>query len=222
MGQKTHPIGLRLGINRKWQSNWFSAKKAPEYLLEDYRIRELIEGRYRGAGIADVSIERPTEERVSLVIRTARPGIVIGRGGQEINSLQAELEQMCGRRVKISIKEIDNPDLEAPLIARDVAFRIENRTPPVRAMKEIIQRVIASGAQGIKIKCSGRLGGREIARSMKQMAGRVPLQTLRADIDYGFTEAKTKYGPIGIKVWIYRGDFQRMMPRPEAPEKEGD
>jgi len=219
MGQKTHPIGFRLGINKKWQSNWFSEKKAPQYLLEDYRIRKLIEERYHGAGIAEVSIERPTEERVSLVIRTARPGIIIGRGGQEINSLQEELEQMTGRRVKISIKEIDNPDLEAILVARDVAFRIENRTPPVRAMKEIIQRVMAGGAQGIKIRCSGRLGGAEIARSVEQMAGRVPLQTIRADIDYGFTEAKTKYGPIGIKVWIYRGDFQPLAPRPEASQE---
>jgi len=222
MGQKTHPIGLRIGINRKWQSNWFSEKRAPEYLLEDYQIRKLIEERYHGAGVAEVNIERPTEERVSLVIRTARPGIIIGRGGGEINSFQAKLERMCARRVKISIKEIDNPDLEAPLVARDVAFRIENRTPPMRAMKEIVQRVMASGAQGVKIKCSGRLGGAEIARSVKQMAGRVPLQTIRADIDYGLTEAKTKYGRIGIKVWIYRGDFRPLPSQPEAAASGGD
>jgi small subunit ribosomal protein S3 len=208
MGQKTHPIGFRLGIHRKWQSNWFSEKKAPEYLLEDYRIRELIQKQYHGAGIAEVNIERPTDDRVSIMIRTARPGIIIGRGGAEINNLQATLEKMTGRRVRISIKEIDNPDLEAILVARDVAFRIENRTPPVRAMKEIIERVMANGAQGIKIRVSGRLGGAEIARSVEQMAGRVPLQTIRADIDYGFTEARTKYGPIGIKVWLYRGDFR--------------
>ena len=216
MGQKTHPIGFRLGINKRWQSNWFSEKKAPQYLLEDYQIRELIQKRYHGAGIAEVNIERPTDDRISLMIRTARPGIIIGRGGQEINNFQAELERTCGRRVRISIKEIDNPDLEAILVARDVAFRIENRTPPMRAMKEIIQRVMASGAQGIKIRCSGRLGGAEIARSVEQMAGRVPLQTIRADIDYGFTEVKTKYGPIGIKVWIYRGDFQPLEPQLEA------
>lgn len=207
MGQKTHPIGFRLGINKGWESNWFSEKRAQEYIREDFQIRDLIRRRYQGAGVAEINIERPTEERTSLLIRTARPGIIIGRGGQEINSFQAELERMCGRRVRISIKEIDNPDLEAPLVARDVAFRIENRTPPVRAMKEIIQRVMANGAQGAKIKCSGRLGGREIARSLEQMAGRVPLQTIRADIDYGFIEASTKYGPIGIKVWIYRGEF---------------
>lgn len=217
MGQKTHPIGFRLGIHRKWQSNWFSEKKAPEYLLEDYRIRELIQKQYHGAGIAEVNIERPTDDRVSIMIRTARPGIIIGRGGAEINNLQATLEKMTGRRVRISIKEIDNPDLEAILVARDVAFRIENRTPPVRAMKEIIERVMANGAHGIKIRCSGRLGGAEIARSVEQMAGRVPLQTIRADIDYGFTEAKTKYGPIGIKVWIYRGDFRPLPLEPQSP-----
>lgn len=208
MGQKTHPIGFRLGINKRWQSSWFSEKRASEYLLEDQRIRDLIERQYQGAGIAEVSIERPTEERISLMIRTARPGIIIGRGGQEINNLQASLEKMTGRRVRIAIKEIDNPDLEAKLVARDVAFRIENRTPPVRAMKEIIERVRANGAQGVKIKCAGRLGGAEIARGVVQMAGRVPLQTIRADIDYGFTEAATKYGPIGIKVWLYRGVAQ--------------
>ncbi|MCR4404663.1 MAG: 30S ribosomal protein S3 [Candidatus Acetothermia bacterium] len=208
MGQKTHPIGFRLGINKRWQSSWFSEKKAPEYLWEDEQIRKLIEKQYQGAGVAEVSIERPTEDRISLMIRTARPGIIIGRGGQEINNLQALLEKMTGRRVRIAIKEIDNPDLEAKLVARDVAFRIENRTPPVRAMKEIIERVMSNGAQGIKIKCSGRLGGAEIARRVEQMAGRVPLQTIRADIDYGFTEAQTKYGPIGIKVWLYRGVAQ--------------
>jgi small subunit ribosomal protein S3 len=208
MGQKTHPIGFRLGINKHWQSSWFSEKKAPEYLWEDQRIRALIQRQYQGAGIAEVSIERPTEDRVSLMIRTARPGIIIGRGGQEINNLQATLEKMTGRRVRIAIKEIDNPDLEANLVARDVAFRLENRTPPVRAMKEIIERVMSNGAQGVKIKCAGRLGGAEIARGVEQRAGRVPLQTIRADIDYGFTEAATKYGPIGIKVWLYRGTAQ--------------
>ena len=212
MGQKTHPIGFRLGITKKWQSNWFNDKKAPEYLHEDQQIRKLIEERYRGAGIAEINIERPTDERVSLVIRTARPGIIIGRGGQEINKLQADLERMTGRRVKISIKEVDNPDLEAPLVAEEMAFRIENRTPPVRAMKEIISRVMNNGAQGIKIKVSGRIGGAEIARSIEHKAGRIPLHTIRADIDYGFTEARTKYGNIGIKVWIFRGEYQPLKP----------
>ncbi len=216
MGQKTHPIGFRLGITRKWESNWFNERKTAEYLLEDYKIRRLISERYHGAGIAEISIERPTDERISLVIRTARPGIIIGRGGQEINNLQAELERMTGRRVRISIKEVENPYLEAILVAEDLAFRIENRTPPVRAMKELIQRVMDSGAQGVKIRCSGRLGGAEIARSVEQRAGRVPLHTIRADIDYGFTEARTKYGQIGIKVWIFRGEHQPLKPLAQA------
>jgi len=207
MGQKTHPIGFRLGINKKWKSNWYSEKKAPEYLAEDKKIRDLIKSRYQGAGVAEINIERPTDDRLSLVIRTARPGIIIGKGGQEIDNFQRELEQLTKRKVKISIKEVEHPDLEALLVAEDVAFRIESRIPPVRAMKEIIARVMAHGAKGVKIRCSGRLGGAEIARSIEQKEGRVPLQTIRADIDYGFTEAWTKYGPIGIKVWLCRGEI---------------
>jgi small subunit ribosomal protein S3 len=219
MGQKIHPIGFRVGINKKWKSNWFGGEKTSEFLVEDKMIRDLIARRYHGAGIAEVSIERPTEERVSLVIRTARPGIIIGRGGGEIDNFQQELERLTKKKVKISIKEVENPNLEAVLVAGDVAFRIENRMHPVRAMKEVIQRVMDSGAKGIKIKCSGRLGGAEIARSVKQMAGRVPLQTIRADIDYGFVEAKTKYGNIGVKVWIYRGDFKEKEIKLEEEEE---
>jgi small subunit ribosomal protein S3 len=206
MGQKTHPLGFRLGITRKWKSNWFNERKAPEYLEEDQRIRRLIRERYRGAGIAEVNLERPTEDRVSIVVRTARPGIIIGKGGQEIDRFQKELEGLTGRKVKISIKEVEAPDLEAILVAEEVAYRIENRFPINRAMKEVAARVMDRGAKGIKIRCSGRLGGAEIARSVEIKQGRVPLQTIRADIDYGFTEAWTKYGPIGIKVWLFRGE----------------
>ncbi|MCS6936722.1 MAG: 30S ribosomal protein S3 [Candidatus Bipolaricaulota bacterium] len=209
MGQKIHPYGLRLGITKKWISDWFSEKKAPEYVKEDYEIRRLVKERYRGAGIAKVSIERPTEQSVSLVIYAARPGIIIGKGGQEIDSFQAELESRLKRKVKISIKEIDSPDLEAVLVSEDIAARLMNRIPAARAMKEVMQRVMTHGARGVKIRCSGRIGGAEIARSMEVKAGRVPLQTIRADIDYGQAEALTKYGLIGIKVWLYRGDIYR-------------
>ncbi len=206
MGQKIHPIGFRVGITKKWRSNWFDDRRAPEYLAEDAKIRKLIEERYRGAGIAEVNIERPTEDRVSIVIRTARPGIIIGKGGQEIDAFQRELERLTGRKVKISIKEVEAPDLEATLVADEIAYRIENRFPVQRAMKEVAARVMDRGAKGIKIRCSGRLGGAEIARSVEVKQGRVPLQTIRADIDYGYKQAWTKYGTIGVKVWIFRGE----------------
>lgn len=208
MGQKVHPLALRLGITKKWKSNWFSRKKVQEYLLEDQKIRRLIKGRYKGAGIAEVSIERPTDERISLVIRVARPGIIIGRGGEEIDRFNKELEELTRRKAKVSIKEVERPELEGELVAEDVAFRLENRISTVRAMKEAIQRVMERGAKGVKIKCSGRLGGAEIARAIWLKEGRVPTQTLRADIDYGFAEAWTKYGKIGIKAWVYRGDVR--------------
>lgn len=206
MGQKTHPVGFRIGVTRGWSSNWFSRKNTPEYILEDRNIRELTKKRYRGAYVTEVNIERPKEDRVSIVIRSARPGIIIGRGGKEITKFQAILEKLTGREVKISITEVERPDLEAVLVAQDVAMQIEGRTAPNRAMKDIIRRVRAAGALGVKIQCSGRLGGAEIARSIKMMDGRVPLQTIRADIDYGLCEAKTKYGNIGVKAWVFRGE----------------
>ncbi len=209
MGQKIHPYGFRLGINQKWRSDWFAEKKSPEYVKEDHQIRRLVKERYGGAGIARVSIERATEQWVSLVIYAARPGIIIGKGGQEIDSFQRDLEAKIKRKVKISIKEIDSPDLEAILVSEDVAARLINRIPVARAMKEVMQRVMTHGAKGIKIRCSGRLGGAEIARSVEVKTGRVPLQTIRADIDYGHAKALTKYGMIGIKVWLYRGDIYR-------------
>jgi len=207
MGQKIHPVGFRVGVNRKWVSNWFNEALAPEYIAEDKRIRDLIVDRYRRAAVAEVNIERSKEDRVSIVIRSARPGIIIGRGGSEIEQLQRALETLTGRRVKISIKEVERPDLEARLIAQDVALQIENRTAPARAMKEAIRRVMGAGAQGVKLKVSGRLGGADIARSITMKEGRIPLQTLRADIDYGLVEARTKYGNIGVKAWVFRGEF---------------
>lgn len=212
MGQKVHPIGFRVGVNRKWRSNWFSQKRGPEYVKEDRQIRQLIRGRYRGAGLADIVIERPSETSVSLTIRTARPGIIIGKGGTEIDAFQRELERRFGRTFRISIQEVDNPETEAILIAEEVAYRVSNRFPPIRAIKEVIRRAMERGAQGIKVSCSGRLGGAEIARTVWQKEGRVPLHTLRADVDYGFTEAWTKTGHIGIKVWLFRGEHVKLPP----------
>jgi small subunit ribosomal protein S3 len=207
MGQKIHPVGFRIGVNRKWVSNWFNPKLACTYIAEDKRIRDLVAERYRRAAVAEVNIERSKEDRVSIIVRSARPGIIIGRGGSEIQKLQAELEQLTGRLVKVSIQEIERPDLEARLVAQDVALQIENRTAPARAMKEAMRRVMGAGAKGVKLKVSGRLGGGDIARSITMKEGRIPLQTLRADIDYGLVEARTKYGNIGVKAWVFRGEY---------------
>jgi len=206
MGRKVHPIGFRVGVNRKWVSNWYSPKLAREYIAEDKGIRDLIAGRYRRAAVAEVNIERSKEDRVSIVVRSARPGIIIGRGGTEIEKLQRALEALTQRIVKVSIQEVERPDLEARLVAQDVALQIENRIAPARAMKEAMRRVMGAGAQGVKLKVSGRLGGGDIARSITMKDGRIPLQTLRADIDYGLVEAKTKYGHIGVKAWVFRGE----------------
>jgi small subunit ribosomal protein S3 len=206
MGQKIHPVGFRVGVTRKWVSNWYNPKLAPEYIAEDRRIRDLVQDRYRRAAVAEINIERSKEDRVSIVIRSARPGIIIGRGGSEIELLQRALEDLTGRNVKVSIQEIERPDLEARLIAQDIALQIENRTVPARTMKEAIRRVMGAGAEGVKIKVSGRLGGTDIARSITMKEGRIPLQTLRADIDYGLVEARTKYGNIGVKAWVFRGE----------------
>ncbi|UCF10469.1 MAG: 30S ribosomal protein S3 [Candidatus Bipolaricaulota bacterium] len=216
MGQKINPVGFRVGVTRKWVSNWYNPKLAPTYIVEDKHIRDLIVERYRGAAVAEVNIERSKEDRVSIVVRSARPGIIIGRGGSEIERLQADLEAMTGRSVKVSIQEVDRPDLEATLVAQDVARQIENRFAPARAMKEVMRRVMGAGAEGVKIKVSGRLGGAEIARSITMREGRVPLQTIRADIDYGFTEARTKYGNIGVKAWVFRGERSRRLRRDEV------
>lgn len=216
MGQKIHPLGFRIGVNRKWVSNWYNPALAPEYINEDKRIRDLITDRYRRASVSEINIERSKEDRVSILIRSARPGIIIGRGGSEIEILQAALEDLTGRRVKVSIQEIERPDLEARLVGQDLAIQIENRTAPARAMKEAMRRVMGAGAGGVKFKVSGRLNGADIARSITMKEGRIPLQTIRADIDYGLVEARTKYGNIGVKVWIFRGEHPRKGQREEG------
>lgn len=207
MGQKVNPVGFRVGVNKKWESNWYSDENAPEFIAEDRKIRDVVEERYRGAGIAKVSIERPRDDRISIIIVSARPGIIIGKGGSEINKFQAELTKMTDRDVNISVKEAKDPHLQAQLIAQEVAFQIENRLPPNRAMKEVISRSMSKGAKGVKIKCSGRIGGANLSRTVSQDEGRIPLQTIRADIDYGFIEARTKYGPIGVKAWVFREEI---------------
>jgi len=207
VGHKTHPVGFRIGVLRKWRSNWFAPDaRVPEYVAEDYHLREEIHKVYKGAGLAETLIERTTEGRVTVTIRAARPGIIIGRGGAEISALQERLSKLVGREVRIGVMEVERPEFEAPLVAQDVAYQIENRTNPYRAMKETIRRVVASGAQGAKIRISGRLGGADIARSVEMKDGRIPLHTLRADVDYGLAEAWTKYGVIGVKAWVFRGE----------------
>ncbi|MFO8033940.1 MAG: 30S ribosomal protein S3 [Candidatus Bipolaricaulota bacterium] len=218
MGQKTHPVGFRVGVLRKWRSNWFANDAlVPEYVAEDRKIRELIRKTYRGAGVAEVQVERAVEDRVLVTVRAARPGIIIGRGGSEIDKLQAELSEMSGRQVRIGVLEVERPELEAPLVAQDVAFQIENRINPYRAMKETNRRVMSAGAQGVKLRISGRLGGAELSRMVEMKQGRVPLQTLRADVDYGLAEAMTKYGVIGVKAWVCRGEIWS----PRARSDEG-
>lgn len=206
MGQKVHPKGLRLGIIKDWDAKWFADKKNfSAFLLEDVKIRNYIKKKLYAAGISRVQIERAAN-RLRITIYTARPGIVIGRGGAEVEVLRKELEKMTGKQVHINIVEIKAPELDAQLVAENVAAQIEKRVAFRRAMKQVVSRAMKMGAKGIKVACSGRLAGAEIARTEWYSEGKVPLHTLRADIDYGFCEAKTTYGRIGVKVWIYRGD----------------
>ncbi|MCH8816160.1 MAG: 30S ribosomal protein S3 [Chloroflexi bacterium] len=209
MGQKTHPIGFRLGGVHPWQARWFADKQASYRALavEDQAIRSLIRDKYEETGgITRVEIERGTQDLVVSVF-TARPGIVIGRGGQRVDELRSELEQLTGKRARLNIQEVRNADIDAYLVARNIADQLERRVAYRRAMRLAAQRTMQAGAQGIKIIASGRLGGAEIARSDKAIEGRVPLHTLRADIDFAIAEAATTFGRIGVKVWIYKGDI---------------
>lgn len=206
MGQKVNPKGLRIGIIKDWDAKWFADKKSFSGLLkEDQEIRKFIKAKLFAAGIARVQIERAAN-KVKVSIHTAKPGIVIGRGGTEVEALRKELEKMTGKQVNVNIVEIKNPDVDAQLVAENVASQLVKRIAFRRAMKQSVGRSMRMGAKGIKIACSGRLAGAEIARSEWYSEGKVPLHTLRADIDYGFAEAKTTYGKIGVKVWIYKGE----------------
>lgn len=209
MGQKTHPYGFRLGFNKQWSSRWFS--KGSEYkrlIHEDLKMKKVIKERYYHAGIAEVGIER-VGPKIRAIIHTARPGIVIGRGGKEIENLKSLLQDITEKEVYIDIREVDKPELGALLVAEGIAIQLEKRIAYRRAMRRAVMMALKMGAKGIKVMCSGRLGGVEIARSEWYLKGQLPLQTLRADIDYGFTEAFTTYGQIGIKVWIYKTDVEK-------------
>ena len=206
MGQKVNPIGLRLGIVKTWESRWYADKKYSDYILEDYNIRKFLKKRLSHAGISRIEIER-SSKRVRLRIYTSRPGIVIGKKGAEIAQLKKELEKMIAQEVLIDIQEVRKPEIDAQLVAENIALQIERRVAFRRAMKRGLQSAMRFGAEGIKVIASGRLGGAEMARTEQYREGRVPLHTLRADIDYGFVEAKTTYGIIGIKVFIFKGEI---------------
>jgi small subunit ribosomal protein S3 len=205
MGQKINPVGLRLGIVRGWESSWYGGKEFSDKLVEDEKIRKYVSARIPKGAIARVVIER-TLKRVTLTIHTARPGIVIGKGGGEVDKIKEELKKITGKDVQINIFEIKRPEIDAKLVGEAIAQQLQARISFRRAMKQAIQSAIRVGAQGIKVKVSGRLGGAEIARSEQYKEGRVPLHTLRADIDYAISEAQTVYGKIGIKVWIFKGE----------------
>ncbi len=214
MGQKVDPRGLRIGITRTWDSRWVSKSgEFPKFVYEDYLIRNYIKSKYYHAGIPKIEIER-AGNAVKIIIHSARPGIVIGKKGAEIEKIKSELQkQFKDREIEVSVEEVRRPELEAQLVAENVAQQIEKRVSFRRAMKRAVALVMRYGAQGVKIECSGRLGGAEIARSEWYRVGRVPLATLRADIDYGYAVAVTKYGTIGVKVWIFKGEV--------LPEKSG-
>ncbi len=206
MGQKVHPIGFRLGITKDWQSKWFSKKDYAKRLHEDLRIRNLIKARFYHAGISKIIIERAAD-KVKIDIYAARPGLVIGRKGAEVEKLRNELTNMVEGQLIINVQEVPIPEIDAQLIAENIAMQIERRVSHRRAMKRAINAALKFGAKGIRVECSGRLAGADMARTEWYREGRLPLQTIRADIDYGFAEALTKYGVIGVKVWIFKGEI---------------
>lgn len=206
MGQKINPVGFRLGIVRGWDSNWYGGKTFSDKLVEDQKIRKYVEARIPKGGIAKVVIER-TLKRITLTIHTARPGVVIGKGGNEVDKIKEELKKLTNKDVQINIFEIKRPELDAKLVGESIAQQIEARISYKRAMKQAIASAMRVGAEGIKIKCSGRLAGADMARTEQYKEGRIPLHTMRGDIDYAISEAQTVYGKIGIKVWIFKGEI---------------
>ena len=206
MGQKVNPHGLRVGVIKDWESRWFADdENFSDNLVEDYKIREFLKKKLYHAGISKIEIER-TNDRVKVLVYTAKPGVVIGKGGAEIEKLKGELAKYSTKKVLVDIKEVKRPDNDAQLVAENIAQQLENRISFRRAMKSCMGRAMKAGAKGIKTSCSGRLGGADMARTEFYSEGNIPLQTLRADIDYGFAEADTTYGKIGVKVWIYKGE----------------
>ncbi|MDY6791652.1 MAG: 30S ribosomal protein S3 [Thermodesulfobacteriota bacterium] len=206
MGQKVNPIGLRLGIIKTWESRWYAGKNYADYILEDYKIRKFVKSKLHHAGISKVEIER-SSKHIRLRVFTSRPGIVIGKKGAEISKLKKEIEDKVSHEVMIDIQEVRKPEIDAQLVAENVALQIERRVAFRRAMKRGVSSAMRFGAMGVKIRCSGRLGGAEMARTEWYKEGRIPLHTLRADIDYGFIEARTTYGIIGVKVFVFKGEI---------------
>jgi len=220
MGQKVNPHGLRVGVIKNWDSRWFvNDQKFGDTLVSDYQIRKYLKTELQKAGVPKIEIERDSH-RVRVFIHCAKPGMVIGKGGAEIDKYKAQLEKMVGMPVAINVVEVKSPDLNAQLVAENIASQLENRVAFRRAMKMAIRNTMRLGAKGIKISCAGRLGGAEIAKTEHYHEGTIPLQTLRADIEYGFYEANTTYGKIGIKVWIYRGEVLNEVNRPAAEHRE--
>ncbi len=208
MGQKVNPIGFRTGIMLGWKSRWYASKKEfSELLIEDQKIRKYVTEKYKFAGIPQVEIER-TRDEVKVVLHAARPGVIIGRKGQQVDQLQDELQRLVGRRINIKIEEIARPELQAHLVAEEIAEQLSKRASFRRTMKRVLEQTMEAGAKGIKVQLAGRLGGAEMARREKQIAGSIPLSTLRAKIDYGFVEAKTAQGHIGVQVWINQGVYE--------------
>ncbi len=221
MGRKTHPFVLRLGIIRTWNSRWFAkVGDYAKFIEEDYRIRKFIKSRFKQASISKIIVER-LKERVKIRILTARPGIIIGRHGADIERLRGDLNGIVKNEVSIDIEEVKEPFMDAQLVAENIALQLEKRVAYRRAIKRAIEQSLTSGAKGIKISCAGRLGGAEMSRTETFKQGKIPLQTLRADIDYGFTESLTTYGLIGVKVWLYRGDILTKKIK-EAPVKQAE
>ncbi len=207
MGQKVNPISFRTGVMLGWKSRWYASKKEfSDLLLEDQKIRRYVKDKYKHAGIPKIEIER-TRDEVKVVLFSSRPGVIIGRKGQAVEALQGELQDLVGRRINIKIEEISRPEIHAQLVAEDIAEQLARRSSFRRTMKRALEQTMEAGAKGIKVQLAGRLGGAEMARREKQIAGSIPLSTLRAKIDYGFTEAKTAQGHIGVQVWVNQGDF---------------
>ena len=215
MGQKVNPHGMRVGVIKDWDSKWYADADFSDYLVEDYNIRKYLKKKLYSAGVSKIEIERASD-RVKVIVFTAKPGVVIGKGGAEIEVTKKELQKLTGKNVLVDIKEIKRPDKDAQLVAENIALQLENRVSFRRAMKSCMGRTMKSGALGIKAACSGRLGGADMARTEFYSEGTIPLQTLRADIDYGFAEADTTYGKLGVKVWIYKGEVL-----PTKGNKEG-
>ncbi|MCQ4934813.1 MULTISPECIES: 30S ribosomal protein S3 [Anaerotignum] len=216
MGQKVNPHGLRVGIIKDWDTKWYAEKEFADYLIEDVKIRKFIKSKLYASGVSRIAIER-TAGRVKVTVSTAKPGIVIGKNGQAIEELKADIQKMTTQKVAVNIDEIKKPELDAQLVAENIALQLENRVTFRRAMKQSMGRTMKFGAKGIKTSVSGRLGGADMARTESYHEGTIPLQTLRADIDYGFAEADTTYGKLGVKVWIYKGEVLPV----KAAKKEG-